>query len=355
MARTPQLHIEDLLRFVNTPSLREVPYEVEVPGVQVSSALRSLFSTMESIEVEKYVPALKRFSHHEAQSEYCGVVNRASRRMEACLKRLCNRAKHLQKELGIWATNYYLVAATDNLNSSPQSEGDIILNLDEHEKKYLSKVCASINRSNSRQALEPGKFPDISAKVEHLIAILATEHRPDFLGIIFVEQRATAIALHQLLSTHPKTKDLFRYGTFMGASKNPNSKDFGDLVNPKEQDQVLSDFSSGNKNLIIATSALEEGIDISGCNNVICFNKPQNIKSFIQRRGRARKVNSTFIIMVPADENISDTKNWQELDRQIIEACKRDRKMVEDLQKSENLEAEGDLTLKIESTGYVSA
>jgi ERCC4-related helicase len=51
---------------------------------------------------------------------------------------------------------------------------------------------------------------------------------------------------------------------------------------------MLNDFQQRRKNLIISTNVLEEGIDITACYMVICFNKPPNLKSFVQRRGRAR-------------------------------------------------------------------
>ena len=52
------------------------------------------------------------------------------------------------------------------------------------------------------------------------------------------------------------------------------------------QTETLDDLRSGAKNLIISTSICREGIDIGACNIVICFEKPPNLKSFIQRRGR---------------------------------------------------------------------
>ncbi|KAK5548299.1 Dicer-like protein 2, partial [Exophiala xenobiotica] len=52
------------------------------------------------------------------------------------------------------------------------------------------------------------------------------------------------------------------------------------------------------KNLIIETDVLEEGIDVTACNLVVCFDVPSNLKPFLQRRGRARQEQSTFAILL---------------------------------------------------------
>ena len=51
-------------------------------------------------------------------------------------------------------------------------------------------------------------------------------------------------------------------------------------------------------NIIVATSILEEGLDVQSCNLVIRFDPSATVCSFIQSRGRARMQNSDFLIMV---------------------------------------------------------
>src|SRR5690606_34931195 len=104
---------------------------------------------------------------------------------------------------------------------------------------------------------------------------LASNENDDCHGIIFVEQRATAAVLQKLLSLHPMTRDTLRCVTFIGTSNNSNRKtSIGDLLDPSKQQDTLANFRRKEYNFIIATSVLEEGIDISACNIVICFNRP---------------------------------------------------------------------------------
>lgn len=51
-------------------------------------------------------------------------------------------------------------------------------------------------------------------------------------------------------------------------------------------------------NIIVATSVLEEGLDVQSCNLVIRFDPSATVCSFIQSRGRARMQNSHFLILV---------------------------------------------------------
>ena len=51
-------------------------------------------------------------------------------------------------------------------------------------------------------------------------------------------------------------------------------------------------------NVIVATSILEEGLDVQSCNLVIMFDPSRTVCSFIQSRGRARMQNSDYLLMV---------------------------------------------------------
>ena len=61
--------------------------------------------------------------------------------------------------------------------------------------------------------------------------------------------------------------------------------------------EVLTKFKAGTVNLLIATDVVQEGLDVSQCNLVVCMNELLNVKAFIQMKGRARQKDSKFIFL----------------------------------------------------------
>ena len=55
-----------------------------------------------------------------------------------------------------------------------------------------------------------------------------------------------------------------------------------------EQERVIKRFKTGEKNLLLATTVAEEGLDISDCNYVIRYDMMGNEISSVQSRGRVR-------------------------------------------------------------------
>ena len=77
------------------------------------------------------------------------------------------------------------------------------------------------------------------------------------------------------------------------------------------QEDIIANFHSGKCRLLVCTSVLEEGIDVSSCDLVIRYNGVSTLIQFIQSRGRARKDGSRFIVIV-TEEELKRTKDIQE-------------------------------------------
>lgn len=121
----------------------------------------------------------------------------------------------------------------------------------------------------------------------------------------------------------------------------------------RNQKDSLDDFRTGHKNLIITTNALEEGIDISACNVVICFDKPPNLKSFIQRRGRARKSASKYVVMFQRGADDSAISKWQDLEQEMKQIYMDEMRQLEELKGLEANEEGYQPPLEVQSTGFV--
>ncbi len=64
----------------------------------------------------------------------------------------------------------------------------------------------------------------------------------------------------------------------------------------------IEGFKNDKINILIATSVIEEGLDVSTCNLVVSINEILTIKSFIQTKGRARQRNSKFIFLCAKEQ-----------------------------------------------------
>ena len=82
------------------------------------------------------------------------------------------------------------------------------------------------------------------------------------------------------------TKDLLQIKTFVNTSNHhTHTSNISDLINASDQKETLNHLRNGTKNLIIATSVCEKGMDIAVCNVVICFEPPPNLKVIYPEEG----------------------------------------------------------------------
>ncbi|KAI3750881.1 hypothetical protein L2E82_21772 [Cichorium intybus] len=142
----------------------------------------------------------------------------------------------------------------------------------------------------------------LSTKVVCLIESLA-EYRDvkDMRCIIFVERVITARVLKSLLcELHPKLFD-WKTKYIAGHHSAMQSQSRG------LQNKIVDEFHKGMVNIIVATSILEEGLDVQKCNLVIRFDLASTVCSFIQSRGRARMQDSDFLLLVKSGDE--DTLN----------------------------------------------
>lgn len=144
-----------------------------------------------------------------------------------------------------------------------------------------------------------------TSQVQNLLTFIQkfAQEKKEIKGLIFVQRRYTARILCHIVrryfNAHPHLNVKVDFMTGRNCFM-PESIEA--IITNKNNNQVLDKFKRGTINLIIATSVLEEGIDLQECNLVISYDKPQTFRSYVQSKGRARMKDSTYAIMVPAGE-----------------------------------------------------
>ena len=224
--------------------------------------------------------------------------------------------------------------------------------LEDEEKTYLRNKLDDV-QIPLRDAFLPIHYPHLSPKVQTLMNFLKEENSANFSGLIFVRTRVEVAVLSHLLAVLTTS---FEVSTFVGASNFSGRKAaISELADVKNQTTTLEDLRHGRKNLVVTTNALEEGIDVSRCRLVICFDKPTNLKSFIQRRGRARKSDSRYVIMFENGLRSEAIADWTALEAQMREIYMDDLrrlKEIEDEEGSDETAASRREPLFVKSTGY---
>ncbi|KAL8738123.1 MAG: hypothetical protein Q9181_001029 [Wetmoreana brouardii] len=294
-----------------------------------------------------------------SDTEICDIrqVNKTLASRKTCsqeqLKHLYTRANIVEQNLGPWAVRWYVNACFQKLQLGCRDDehSTSLELLKDSEKIYLEQCLSTFISSMSTETQPSLDDAFLSPKTRRLIDFLLEEQKLDFSGLIFVQTRAEVAVLSQLLSTHPQVKDFYTISTFVGASNTANRKaNISEIIDVRSQVDTLDDLRFGRRNLVVTTNALEEGIDVPACNMVICFDKPANLKSVIQRRGRARQSKSTFAIMLADDEDPSVATSWKQLEEHMRQLYQDDMRRLQKLDESEG-DDEGDQVFVVEKTG----
>uniref|UniRef100_A0A4W3IRF0 ribonuclease III n=1 Tax=Callorhinchus milii TaxID=7868 RepID=A0A4W3IRF0_CALMI len=149
-------------------------------------------------------------------------------------------------------------------------------------------------------------------------------------GIIFVERRYTAVVLNRLIKEAGKQDPELSYisSNFItghGIGKNqPRNKQME--VEFRKQEEVLRKFRAHETNLLIATSVVEEGVDIPKCNLVVRFDLPTEYRSYVQSKGRARAPISNYIMLSDSDkieDFKEDLKTYKAIEKILRNKCSK--------------------------------
>ncbi|XP_031435633.1 endoribonuclease Dicer isoform X2 [Clupea harengus] len=149
-------------------------------------------------------------------------------------------------------------------------------------------------------------------------------------GIIFVERRYTAVVLNRLIKEAGKQDPELAYissnfitGHSIGKNQ-PRNKQME--VEFRKQEEVLRKFRAHETNLLIATSIVEEGVDIPKCNLVVRFDLPTEYRSYVQSKGRARAPLSNYIMLADSERTKTfeeDLKTYKAIEKILRNKCSK--------------------------------
>ena len=175
---------------------------------------------------------------------------------------------------------------TDVLSLAPES----ILEL----KEIFSNIYEKLKEIRENQNYISDRLKQLFVKIDDLFK---SNNNSKF--IIFIANRIVAHFLKPALTSFLKKKHKNKKcDEIIGINKQKSGG--GTTLTPsltlKKLNEIISNFNEDNFDILIGTSAIEEGLDIQSCNAVLALVELNTPKSFIQIKGRARKSNSKFYI-----------------------------------------------------------
>jgi Helicase conserved C-terminal domain len=319
ICKTPTRHLEELQRFVYQPQMFKLVYDDAF--LPASKELQNLQQVVADFDLSQdpYVKHLKKDESPHSQRMLKMVEIKGSTNTLDQLKVLLRRTTELDQQVGPWASTYFLHICIHKVRETVKQYQEVafLLELDLEEEVFLYRLLSAVVGQNNDQTWSDPQGHSVSTKATSLLKFLEGEYTEDVMGIIFVTERSTAAILAHLISTHSITRNKYAAAPFVGSSEFPRKRTLVELADIKAQNAALADFRSGKSNLLVCTSVMEEGVDVSSMNLVIRFDQPSNFRAFIQSRGRARQAQSKFVLMCGQNDPAGSYPKWKALEAEM--------------------------------------
>ncbi|XP_052746238.1 endoribonuclease Dcr-1 [Bicyclus anynana] len=154
--------------------------------------------------------------------------------------------------------------------------------------------------------------------------MLQLQQNPDALcGIVFVKDALIANIMFMMIVDMSRSRPSLSHLCAQYCASEGEGRDC--QKEGKKQEEVLKKFRMHECNLLLATSVLEEGIDLPRCNLVVRWDVPPSYRSHGLCRGRARAPRASVALLASAEASrealVHNLAVYKELDQIITRKC----------------------------------
>eukprot|EP00928_Gymnodinium_smaydae_P044602 TRINITY_DN29748_c0_g1_i1.p1 TRINITY_DN29748_c0_g1~~TRINITY_DN29748_c0_g1_i1.p1 ORF type:complete len:686 (-),score=77.95 TRINITY_DN29748_c0_g1_i1:16-2073(-) len=214
---------------------------------------------------------------HQMAATITSVTDALHPELAAAFAGQAQKAIHVETSLGTAGLSVFPHALCEIVGA--QLHAKAAHAADELARETTNEALRSLPHAKKLlDADEPGTpfiYGEPSAKAKVLLDLMNGRKG---LTLVFVEQVCCVLPVAAMLANHLQEPVLHVTGTF--------------TMRKETRDMHIGAFRDGKCRVLVATSALEEGLDVPDCDCVIRFDAFSNVKSHVQGSGRARKAGS---------------------------------------------------------------
>ena len=167
----------------------------------------------------------------------------------------------------------------------------------------MPRACMALGAAHDAALVD---FPKFKKLVDILQSMV--QSKPAFHGIVFVRQRQGVHAIANMLGSLPELASHVKLHTFTGHSAKTKAQlaiegdnhETAGMPTNKQQEAIIKFKQGTGREIMVATAAFQEGLDVVNCNFVVCYNITERGVQLMQWRGRTRMVDSEIHILVEA-------------------------------------------------------
>lgn len=176
------------------------------------------------------------------------------------------------------------------------------------------------NRSLSKRTILSLSSPKVQALLKYLTEYVEHHDASKMKSLIFVHRRSSAMVLHHVINNYAIAASLPIRPDFKVGNNARQAESIRTILWNKQNREVLDRFNRNETNLIVASSVLEEGIDLQVCNLVISYDSPNSFRAYVQSKGRARMAESQYVLCTSSSERnemSGKADRWKKLQEKV--------------------------------------